>query len=101
MVRECFRFNAAKRGLAKLCNNSKLGKLKDRNNRTITKIITEPKVLRVFLATPGIEVAKFFFTRDEVIWLSSKRRADEDIPSLRHTNDAIVAYATAGAWIHL
>jgi len=43
--RECIRFNAAKRGLAKLCLNSMWGKLTERNDRMLTKIITEPKEL--------------------------------------------------------
>jgi len=41
--RECIKFNAAKRGLAKLRLNSMWGKLTERNDRTMTKIITEPK----------------------------------------------------------
>jgi len=38
--RGCIRFNAAKLGLAKLCLNSMWGKLTERNDRTMTKIIT-------------------------------------------------------------
>ena len=38
--RESIKFNAAKRGLAKLCLNSMWGKLAERNDRTKTKIIT-------------------------------------------------------------
>jgi hypothetical protein len=49
-------YNAAKRGLAKLCLNSMWGKLAERNNRTQTKLISDPKELYKFLAKPGIEV---------------------------------------------
>jgi hypothetical protein len=35
----------AKRGLAKLCLNSMWGKLTERNNRTCTKMITDPQEL--------------------------------------------------------
>ena len=40
--RETINSNAAKRGLAKLCLYSMCGKLSERNDRTRTKIITEP-----------------------------------------------------------
>jgi len=40
--RESIRPNAAKSGLAKLCLNSMWGKLTERNDRTRTKINTEP-----------------------------------------------------------
>jgi len=79
--RECIRFNATKRGLAKLCLNLMWGNLTERNFRTINKIITEPKELYGFLATPGIEVANLVFYSDDVVWLSWKRGAEEDVPS--------------------
>jgi len=43
--RECNKFNATKRVLPKLCLNSMWGKLTERNDRNMTKIITEPKEL--------------------------------------------------------
>ena len=55
--REYIRIIAAKRGLAKLCLNSMCGNLKERNDRAMTKIITETKELYGFLPTPGNEVA--------------------------------------------
>jgi hypothetical protein len=58
--------NPAKRGLAKLCLNCLWGKLTDRNNRTRTKIITDPQELYRLLATPGIEVAAMVFASDYV-----------------------------------
>ena len=65
--RECMKCNAAKRGLAKLCLNSMWGKLTERNDRTMTKIITEPKELNGFLATPGIEVANLVYASHDVV----------------------------------
>ena len=40
-------YNAAKRGLAKLCLNSMWGKLTERNNRTQIKLISDPKDLQI------------------------------------------------------
>jgi len=50
---ECIRFNAAKRGLAKLYLKSMWVKLTGQNDRTMFKIITETKELYGFLATPS------------------------------------------------
>jgi len=41
------------------------------------------------------------FASDDVVWISWKYSADEDVPSLRHTNKVIGAYVAAGARIHL
>ena len=65
--REYIRLNAAKRGVDKFYLNSMWGKLTDRNDRTMTKIITEPKELYGFLPTPGIEVANVVFASDNVV----------------------------------
>jgi len=43
LYKEAIRQNAAKRGLAKHCLKSKWGKLTEKNDRTMTKIIKEPK----------------------------------------------------------
>ena len=51
--RESIKSNAAKRVLAKLCLNSMWGK--ERSDRTQTRVITEPKDLYSFLATPGMK----------------------------------------------
>jgi len=77
------------------------GKLTERNDRTKTKIITEPRELYCFLATPDIDVTNLVFASDDFVWLSWKHRAENDVPNLRHTNDIIGAYVTAGAMIHL
>jgi len=41
------------------------GKLTDRNDRTMTKIITKPTELYGFLSTPGIEVMNLVFASDD------------------------------------
>jgi len=76
------------------------GKLTERSKRTQTKLISEPGELYRFLATPGIEVQSMF-PNDDVVWISWQHSADELVPSLRHTNEVIGAYVTAGARIHL
>jgi len=99
--RESIKSNASKRGLAKLCLNSMWGKLTERNDRTQTKVISEPKDLYSFLATPGIEVTNLAFASDDVVWISWKHAAEEHVTNLRHTNEVIGAYVTTGARIHL
>jgi len=68
--RESIKSNAAKQGLAKLCLNSMWGKLTERNDRTQTKVISEPKELYRFLAPPGIEVTNLALGSDDVFWIS-------------------------------
>jgi len=46
----------------------------------MSKIITEQKELYSFLATPGIEVVNLVFAIDDVVSLSWKRGAEEDVP---------------------
>jgi hypothetical protein len=88
--------NSAKRGIAKLCLNSMWDKLTERNNRTNTRMISDPQELYLFLSTPGIEVANLLFASDYVVW-DSWRYTNENIPNLRHTNEVIGAFVTAGA----
>jgi hypothetical protein len=99
--KEAIKPNATKLGLAKLCLNSIWGKLTERNDRTRTKIITEPHEMYRFLATPGVEVTNLVFASDDVAWLSWKATAEENVPYLPHKNEEIGAYVTAGARIHL
>jgi len=77
------------------------GKLTERNDRKITKIITEPRELYGFLPTTGVEVMNLLFASDDVVWMSWKYCAGEDVPSLRHTNEVIGAYVTDRAKNHL
>jgi hypothetical protein len=76
-------------------------KLTERSDRAHTKVISEPRELYTFLATPGIELLNLAFVNDDVVWLSRKYAAEEPVPSLRHTNEVIGAYVTTGARIHL
>jgi len=76
------------------------GKLTERNDRTRTKIITEPHELYRFLGTPGVEVTNLALASDDVVWLSWKVNAEENVPNLPHTNEVIGAYVTAGVRIY-
>jgi hypothetical protein len=75
--------------------------LTERSNRTQTKLISEPHELYRFLVTPGIDVQNMMFNSDDVVWISWQFSSEERVPSLRHTNEVIGAFATAGAGIHL
>jgi len=54
-----------------------------------------------FLATPGIDVMTLSFASDDVVWITWKHAAEEQVPNLRHTNEAIGTFVTAGSRIHL
>jgi hypothetical protein len=95
------KYNAAKRGLSKLCLNSLWGKFCERSDRSQTQIITEPQELYRFLVTPGIEVTTLLFAGDSVCWVTWRHASEADVPILRHTNDVIGSYVTAGGRIHL
>jgi len=98
---EAIRYNAAKRDLAKLCLKSMWGKLTERNDRTMKKMITEPKVLYGFVATPGVEEMNLAFVSDDVVYMSWKYGEDEAVPNVHHSNEDIGSYVKAGARIHL
>jgi hypothetical protein len=66
---EAIRYNAAKRSLAKLYLNFMWGKLTERNDRSMRKIITEPKDLYGLVATPGVEVMNHAFASDEAVYI--------------------------------
>jgi len=99
--RDSIGYNAAKRGLAKVSLNSMWGKLTERSNRTQTKLISQPAELYRFLVKLGVEMQNVLFASDDVVWISWQYSADERVPSLRHTNEIIGAFVTAGARIHL
>jgi len=54
-----------------------------------TKLISEPKDLYTFLATPGIKVTNLAFPSDDVVWILWKHAAEEHVPNLRHTYVAL------------
>jgi hypothetical protein len=64
-------------------------------------MISDPQELYRFLATPGIGVANLLFASDVVFWASWRYTDEENIPSVRHTNEVIGAFVTAGASLHL
>jgi len=78
-----------------------MGKLTERNDRRRTKIITEPRGLYRFLATPGLEETNLAFASDEVVLVCWKLSAEEYVHNPPHTNEVIGAYVIAGARIHM
>ncbi|GFG37031.1 hypothetical protein Cfor_05731 [Coptotermes formosanus] len=64
-------------------------------------MIADPHELYKFLATPVVEVTLQLFANDDVIWVTWRVSEKEKIPSLRHTNEVICAYVTAGARLKL
>ena len=76
------------------------GKLTKRSNRTQTKLISQAAELYTFLVTPGVEMQNMLFANDDVVWIAWQYSADKWVPSIRHTNEVIGAYVTAGARIH-
>jgi hypothetical protein len=65
--KDSIKYNAAKRGLAKLCLNSMWGKFCDNPRRPQTQLISDPQELYRFLATPGIQVTTLLFAGDCVL----------------------------------
>jgi hypothetical protein len=84
----------------KLCFYSFGGKLAEQANRTRIKLSSEPRELYKFLTTPGVEVHNLTFAGDRTVWLSWSMIAEE-APSLKHTNEVLGTYVTAGARLKL
>jgi len=80
--------NASKRAIAKLCLNSMWGKFGENQRKSQTLVISEPRELYRFLATPGIEVATLLFAGDSLCWISWRHSEEAGAPSLPHTNEA-------------
>jgi len=59
-------------------------------------MMSYPKEFYRFMAMMGIVLANLMFASDDVDWASCRFMAEEEIPSLRHTNKVIGAYMTAG-----
>jgi len=78
-----------------------VGKLTERNDRTRTKIITEPHELYRFLAKPGVEVTNLAFANDDMVWISWKVSVEDYVSYVPHTNEVVGACFTAVARIHL
>jgi len=77
------------------------GKLTEINNRTNSKMISDPYEMYRFLLTPCIEFTNLMFASDDVLWASWRFIEEEMIPNLRNTNDVIGAYVTAAARLYL
>jgi len=77
------------------------GKLGENPRKTQTLLITDPQELYRFLAKPGIEVTRLLFAGDSVCWISWRHVYEARSPSLRHTNETIASFVTAGARLHL
>jgi hypothetical protein len=60
-------------------------------------MISDPQDLYRFLTTPGIEVTSLLFASDEVVWVSWRYSDEEQVPNIKHTNEVLGAYVTAGA----
>jgi hypothetical protein len=73
----------------------------ERLQRHQTKLISEPKELYSFLATPDVHFSNMMFTNDDVVWISWQLSEEERVPTLKHANDVIASYVTAVARIHL
>jgi len=71
-------------GFWQKCSNSLRGKWAKRQNRTQTKLISDPHELYRLLATPGVEVVNLIIASESVVWASWRYIAKE-MPSLRHT----------------
>ena len=72
LEKESIMYNAAKLGLAKLCLISMWGILTERNDRSMTRVIMEPKELYGFLSKHGVDVLNLVFANDDVVWISWK-----------------------------
>jgi hypothetical protein len=75
------KYNAAKRGLAKLRLNSMWPKMTERLNRPQTKLISEPQELYRLLAPADIEVCSMFLANDKVVWIVWRYAGADSVPS--------------------
>jgi len=69
--------------------------------RTQTRLISDSQDLYRSLATPGIEVATLLFAGDSVCWIAWRHADESHAQTLRHTNDVIPSYVTAGGRMNL
>jgi hypothetical protein len=85
--------NAGPRTLAMLKLNSMWGKLTQNQNKTQTTLVSSEKVFHGPLTSPRIEVTNLIFPKDDVVWVSWKN-SDENLPTGKNINVAVVAYVT-------
>ena len=72
-----------------------------KNLRTPNTLIFNPEELYTFLAMPDVEVSSLIFVSDHAVWISWQNVDERHAPTLKHTNDVIASYVTAGARLHL
>ena len=101
MDKDSIKTNAAKRRIAKLCLNSIWRKLTENPKKTQTILIFDPQESYRFLATTSIEFSNLLFAGNVLVWISWRHIEETRAPNLRHTNEVIVSYVTAGARLHL
>jgi len=77
------------------------GKLCENPRKTQTILISDPQEQYRFLATPVIEVTNLLFAGDSVVWLAWRHAEESRVQTLRHTNDVVASYVTAGGRLHL
>jgi hypothetical protein len=53
------------------------------------------------LATPGIEVATLLIAGDDVVWVAWRHSEETHVLILRHRNEVIASFVTAGDRLHL
>ena len=71
-----------------------------RAQRAQTKLISEPRELFSFIATP-VQLSNMMFANDEVVWISCHHSEESRVPTLGHANEVIAGYVTTGARMHL
>ena len=98
--RQSIKTNAAKLGLAKFCHNSLWGIKQSGTIGRTQKLLQCPWTVQ-FSSHARVQGTNLAFASEDVVWLSWKLSGKERVPNLRHTNESIRAYVTAGAWIHL
>jgi len=77
------------------------GKLCENPRKTQTILISDSQELYRFLATPGIEVTNLLFAGDSVVRAAWRHAEEARVQTLRHTNEVIGSYVSAGARLHL
>ena len=73
-----------------------MGQIRGKSHANTDAVISDTQDLYRFLATPGIEVATLLFAGDYVCWIAWRNADVSHAPMLRHTNDVIASYVTAG-----
>ena len=68
--------------------------------KTMNSLISEPHEMYRFLATPRVEIVNFSAS-DSVVCAKWRYITEEQVPSLRHTNEVIAAFVACRGRMHL